>query len=289
MKLARHEINIGNKVYIECENPNKIYCSWVFKKNVETKGRFDEFVGVDIQEGGYYVDPTKTLPDVIEHLMPYYPLYENGSTIPRMGYTSRGCNNKCPWCIVWHKEGGLKGHAPISEFWDGQDQRLYILDNDFLNSPKFEENIAFIVENDIKVNIHQGMNIRGITDEQAENLTKANNYTSSFKSKGAFFAWDRTKDEDKIMKGVEILLQHWPSSYLHFYVIAGFPNGDEFEDIFYLCKVLTDMGIRPYVMPYEKANKKIRQLKRCVTTYTWRKHGLERAWKEYKPNRGCGG
>jgi hypothetical protein len=283
MKIARHEVNKGNKVYTKHNSPDKIYCSWAFENSLNGQSRLDEFKDIEIIEGGYFVDPSIILPDNIEHSMPYYPLYENGSTIPRMGYTSRGCNNKCPWCIVWRKEGRLKDHAPINEFWDGKEQRLFILDNDFINSPRFRENIDYIIENDIKVNVHQGMNIRGITDTQAELITSIGNYTSSFKSRGTFFAWDRTKDEAKVLRGIEKLREFWPISYFNFYVIAGFPNGDEFDDIYYRCKVLTEQGIRPYVMPYEKANKKIRQLKRCVSLGTWRKRGLDRAWAEYVP------
>ena len=287
MKLARYEINQGNEVYTKHNSPDKIYCSWIFKKTVNGQSRLDIFNETEIVEGGFYVDPNKVLPEGIEHLMPYYPLYECEGTIPRMGYTSRGCNNNCPWCIVRQKEGRLKDHAPISEFWDGKDKRLYILDNDFLNSPKYQDNIEFLIENDIRVNVHQGMNIRGITDKQAEDLSRINSYTSSFKNKGAFFAWDKTKDEDKILKGIEKVLQHWDPPYLNFYVIAGFPNGDEFEDAFYRCKILTDLKIRPYIMPYEKANRKIRALKRCISTGSWRKLGLERAWKEYNSTGPC--
>lgn len=282
MKLARHEVDQGNEVYLKHQTPDKIYCSWVFKKNVNNQTRLDTFKNIEVHEGGFFVDPTITLPDHIEHLMPYYPLYEDGETIPRMGYTSRGCNNKCPWCIVWRKEVQLKDHAPVSEFWDGKDQRLYILDNDFTNSPNYRKNMDFLIEHQIRANFHQGLNIRGITEGLTSDLSKVNSYLSNFKHRGAFFAWDRTKDEDKILKGIEKVLLHWPPSYLNFYVLAGFPSGNEFEDIFYRCKVLTDLNIRPYVMPYEKANRKIRQLKRCISAGTWRKKGLEGAWKEYK-------
>jgi len=281
MKLARYEVMQGNKVYLKCSNPDKIYCSWIFKRNVNNQLLLDKFRGVEIVEGGFYVDPKITLPDHIEHLMPYYPLYEDGSTIPRAGFTSRGCNYKCPWCIVPEKEGRLRDHAPIEEFWDAGDLRLILYDNDFLGSPKYKKNMDFLIEHQIKVNFHQGLNIRGITERQASDLSVVNSYLSNFRDRGAFFAWDRTKDEHKILKGIEKVLQYWPPKYLNFYVLGGFPNGDEFDDLYYRCKVLTDMGIRPYVMPYEKANHEIRQLKRCISLGTWKRKGLDHAWKNY--------
>ncbi len=281
MKLAQEEVNQGNKVFTKHPNPHKIYCSWVFKKSVNNQTRLDTFKNVDIQEGGFYVDPSKRLPTNIEHLMPYYPLYENGETIPRMGYTSRGCNNNCPWCIVTKKEGRLRDAARIEEFWDAKDKRLFLLDNDFLNSPRYKENMDFLIEHQIKVNFHQGLQIRGITQRQAADLSVVNSYLSNFKDLGAFFAWDNIKDESKVLEGIELLRQYWPKRYINFYVLGGFPNGDEFKDVYYRCKVLTDKGIRPFVMPYNTANKKIRGLKRCISLGTWKKLGLDRAWKEY--------
>lgn len=283
MKLARYEVDQGNEVFLKCLNPDRVYCSWVFKKSVDGQIRLDVFKNTEVHEGGFYVDPSKLLPDHVEHLVPYYSLYEsNGQTIPRMGYTSRGCDNKCPWCIVWRKEGPLRDHAPIQEFYDGEDPRLYILDNDFLRSPKYRENMDFLIEKQLKVNFHQGLNIRGITERQVSDLSAINSYLSNFKDLGAFFAWDRTRDEDVILTGIEKVLYYWSPRYLSFYVLGGFPNGDEFDDVYYRCKVLTELGIRPYIMPYEKANKMIRALKRCISIGTWRKKGLDLAWKEYK-------
>lgn len=282
MKLARHEINKGNKVFIKHQNPDKIYCSWIFKKSVCNQSRIDNFKNIEIQEGGFYVDPNKTLPEEIEHLMPYYPLYEKeGQTIPRMGYTSRGCNNNCPWCIVTKKEGQLKDNAHIEEFWDANDKRLFLLDNDFLNSPRYKQNMDFLIEHQIKVNFHQGLQIRGITRRQAADLSVVNSYISNFKGRGAFFAWDNTYDESMVMDGIELVLEYWPRGYLNFYVLGGFPNGDEFKDLFYRCKVLTEQGIRPYIMPYHTANKKIRALKRCISLGTWKRLGLDQAWTRY--------
>ena len=284
MKLARYEVNKGNKVFTRYPNPDKIYCSWIFERSVNNQSRLDNFKDIEIHEGGFYVDPKIILPEDIEHLMPYYSLYgrKGGTTIPRMGYTSRGCNNNCPWCIVTKKEGRLRDNAPIEEFWDAKDNRLFLLDNDFLNSPNYKKNMEFLIEHQIKVNFHQGLNIRGITHRQASDLSVVDSYLSNFKDRGAFFAWDDKKDEKRVMRGIEMMLHHWTRRHINFYVLGGYPNGDEFDDVFYRCKILTEERIRPYIMPYYTANKRIRALKRCISTGTWRKYGLEKAWNNYK-------
>lgn len=285
MKIARDEVNKGNEVGINISNPDVVYCSWVFQRNAR-QTTLERFKGTETKEGGFYVDPKVLLPDDIEHLMPYYPLYENGSTNPRMGYTSRGCNGNCPWCIVTDKEGRLHDNGPISEFWDGKDPRLYLLDNDFIGSPNRKKNTDFMVENKIKINYHQGLNIRKVTDKIVREIVLTDPYLVDFKTHGCFFAWDDTKDEKRILKGIECMVQYWPASRLNFYVLGGFPNGNEFDDLYYRCKVLTGLGIRPYVMPFnDDVIRDIKDLKRCINTGIWKKRGLDEAWRIYTRRR----
>lgn len=285
MKIAGDKVTQGNEVSINISNPDIVYCSWAFEKHA-SQNILDSYKGIETYQGGFYVDPKIVLPSNIEHSMPYYPLYENGSTIPRMGYTSRGCNKNCPWCIVTQKEGRLKDNAPISEFWDKKDQRLILLDNDFINSPKFGVNSEYIIHNNLIVNFHQGLNIRSLTEQKAYYLSLMNSRLSDLKTPGAYFAWDNTKDEKQIFKGFELMENYWPLSRFNFYVLGGYPNGDEFNDLYYRCKVLTQKGLRPYIMPYnDDVHRDIKDLKRCINTGKWRSRGLDYSWKHYTRRR----
>jgi len=265
-----HEIINADLVYVSCifsENRKKTLNLMPFNRNIVF--------------GGSGIDLKNKIPEEIEHAMPDYSLYNLNFSV---GFTSRGCIRKCPWCIVWKKEGYIRDHAPISEFWDPMHTEIMLLDGNFLASPRWRENLEFIRNHRLKVNFNQGLDIRVLSEEQAELLSEVHSYLSNFRDKGAFFAWDDVRDEDKVMRGIEKISQYWPPEYLHFYVLGGYPNGDEFDDLYYRCKVLTDMGIRPYVMPYNnRVSKKIRDLKRCISSGTWRKKGLDYAWKNYDP------
>ena len=41
---------------------------------------------------------------------------------------TRGCVNRCPWCVVPHKEGEVRAHADIEEFLDRR-RSAVLLDN----------------------------------------------------------------------------------------------------------------------------------------------------------------
>jgi sulfatase maturation enzyme AslB (radical SAM superfamily) len=64
----------------------------------------------------------------------------------------------------------------------------------------------------------------------------------------AHFAWDDPADEDKVMKGIEILKEHGIKTSM-FYVLVGY-NSTFTEDLYRLEK-LKSVDQRAYVMRYE--------------------------------------
>ena len=58
------------------------------------------------------------LSDLIEHTCPDYSIYPNLQSA--YGFLTRGCPNKCSWCIVPEKEGKIRPNADIEEFLDGK-------------------------------------------------------------------------------------------------------------------------------------------------------------------------
>src|SRR5208337_1764645 len=84
-----------------------------------------------------------------DNLMPAYDLVPNwdGSIVQ----TSRGCNNKCPYCAVWRIEGKIKcPKQTIKHLIHPNHKRIILWDNNILQSPNwksiFEELIWFSKE-----------------------------------------------------------------------------------------------------------------------------------------------
>lgn len=250
MKISAWHKNRGDQVIFgkETSRPDKVYISCIFSQyRARALGIAKMFNGIcKVEVGGYGIND-KQLPNEVEHVMPDYSLYPNMEF--SIGYTSRGCIRKCPWCIVWKKEGSIRDHAPISQFWNGHHKKIVLLDNNFLASPKWKENIEFLVLHRLSVSLCQGLDIRLVNDENALWLSLLDSQTMNFGCRMYYFAFDDPTIEDAVRKGVAILKKHGIKPYyLTFYMLCGF-NTTHKEDM-HRFNVLRELGTWPYVMKY---------------------------------------
>lgn len=186
------------------------------------------------------------LPDEIEHLKPDYDLYGIDYS---MGFTSRGCIRKCPWCIVPEKEGRLRDNAPIKEFLDKKHEKLVLLDNNFLASPNWERNLKYLIRKNIKVSFCQGLDIRLIEHDNLVLLKKTKYYNSSFKGHFLTFAWDSIEVEEQVIEGIQTLFNYgFKKSNIRFYILCGYDT--ILDQDLHRANVLREFGIRPFAMPY---------------------------------------
>lgn len=226
-------------------NPDKVYVSCVFSKNRTLALNIKKLFSCPVEVGGYGVNDSK-LQYEIEHTMPDYDLYGINYSL---GFTSRGCIRNCGFCIVPKKEGYIKDHAPISEFLDPFHDRVVLLDNNFLASSKWKENLFFIRDHDLRVNFNQGLDIRLVNRDVARLLKTIRFSTFSFKSSRLHFAFDFPYLENEVRRGVKRLKEAGiPPSKLTFYFLTGF-NTTHGEDM-HRFEVLRELGTTPYCMKY---------------------------------------
>lgn len=255
---------------------SKAYISCIFYQNASAVSSYARMLDCDVTIGGIGISHDK-LPDEIEHIMPDYFLYGIDFS---MGFTSRGCNRKCPWCVVPSKEGGIKDNAPISEFlYDGHN-KVVLMDNNFQASPRWRENLAFIIENELKVNFNQGLDIRLVTKEFASILSRTKYYSWNFKTRSLHFAFDTMKVERAVKRGIKKLIAAGvPARNLMFYVLVGYDTTLK-EDL-YRVQVLKDLGVHPFIMIFNrKQDPQLRRLARWVNRHYYQ--FIE--WRDYKPH-----
>jgi len=203
--------------------------------------------------GGSGFDFNIVLDYDIEHILPDYSLYDVDFSL---GFTSRGCIRNCGFCIVPEKEGFIKDNAPISEFLHPEHKKVVLLDNNFQASPKWRENLDFIVEHDLKVNFSQGLDIRLLDKEFTEALTRVKYCNWTFKRKALYFAFDDLRYEKEVWAGIDLLEQAGIKlKDVLFYILIGY-NTTEEEDLYRVQK-LYDRGVRPYIMPYNQHKSKL--------------------------------
>jgi len=262
MKISAYEKVNGNLVGFDIENPDLTYISCVFTKN--RLNAIKECCDVEggISFGGSGLNLEYALPDNIDVLKPDYDLYPFQSY--SMGFTSRGCIRKCDFCIVHRKEGKFRRVQHMKEFHDFRFKSCKLLDNNILADREwFFENTNWAIENKVQIDITQGMDIRLLTDEIAEQLKRI-----KFVDQQMRFAWDNISMEPVVEQGIEILRSHKINvrRNVSFFVLSGFHKPNENQEPFckdlYRCNRLKELGAMPYVMPYDNGTPMIRALAR---------------------------
>jgi hypothetical protein len=247
MKISAWHKSHGDLVGFNVQNPDKVYISCIFSKNApQARGVSTFYPDAEINIGGTGISLKKDLPTEIEEIKPDYDLYPSQYS---QGYTTRGCVRKCPFCVVPEKEGKIRIAQHPSEFHDIRFDTCMIMDNNLFAAPDcWQEKIfQWFIKNKIKMLSPQGWDIRLLTDERAK-------YLKAVRHAGKIhFAWDNIKDEQKVITGIDTLINAGftkASHMLSFYVLSGFNTS--FEEDVYRAQKLKDVGIQAFVMPYKK-------------------------------------
>lgn len=243
MKLSAYHKAKGDEVFLNfpLAQADVTYASCVFTWHAA--GR----VGLpfDAQLGGPGVDLVEELPAGVEHTMPDYDLYPNVNF--SLGFTSRGCIRKCPWCVVHWKEGGIKAWARIYEFWDRRHRGIVLLDNNLLASSTWRQTLDDLIGENLWVDFNQGLDIRLVTEEVAD-------YLRRLRIRQLRFAFDHIGYAEDIKKGIKLLLDAGINSRkLSFYVLYGF--GSDKTAVKRL-KILQSFNVDIYPMAYKGNNGK---------------------------------
>ena len=218
---------------IRLQEADKVYVSCIFTKN---KHKVDNYVGLrpDVIAGGTGYDMNVKLPPEIEGMKPKI----------NYGFTTRGCIRKCPFCMVWQSEGGIKATGDIYDIWDRKSKTITLLDNNILAMPSHFKFICWqIREANLRVDFNQGLDIRLLTPELCKEL-------KAIKTSGELrFAFDHPSLENTIREKVALLKEHTGGSRYFFYVLVGYNT--TFDEDLHRCNVIKELGCRAYVMRYE--------------------------------------
>lgn len=251
MKISAYHKEKGDYVSLKyIENPDMVYISVIFKKNKKTavscaynyKCLYPD-IKIDIGGPGY--DLYKKLPDEIENHEPDYDLYPGIDY--SIGFTTRGCIRNCPFCIVPLKEGSLKKVSNIKAIHNPKFDKIKLLDNNILaNKANFVEVANYCIDNNLKLDISQGLDARLLTKESAQLLSKIEPITTFC------FAFDSLAYKPHVIRCIELLkdagidVRHKVQFYV--YCDNSIIGEYGFNSALKRCKILKEHGTNPYVM-----------------------------------------
>ena len=211
--------------------------------------------------GGSGYDLHSYLSQEIEHIYPDYALYGIDYA---MGFITRGCIRKCPFCIVPEKEGKIYFNAPLEEFCHDQ-ENVMLLDNNFLAYSKHMKVLEKLVTSGKRIDFNQGLDIRLINEENAALLSQLKRW-DGYRLR---FSIDHPDLLPIVDKQLDLLnAAGINNSQLQFYVLIGY-NTTQKED---LARVhfLYSRGCAIFVMPYNPFCKYNKSFARWVNRYFYK-------------------
>lgn len=169
MKISAYHKAKGDTVewWQQSKTYDMVYSSKIFDFTEENKNLPPNTI-----KGGTGYNIEKKLPKEIDDMYPDYSIYPDCDYA--IGYITRGCPRKCPWCYVPRKEGNIAPYRKWEEIVRFDTKKLVLMDNNILASKYGISELKRMVGSAIKIDLNQGMDARLVTEEVADILASLN-------------------------------------------------------------------------------------------------------------------
>lgn len=132
MKISAWHKARGDNVgwYNPFNRYDKVYMAKVFSF---TEDYLQYITNADcVEKGGTGYDIRKVLPMEIDRMQPDYSIYPQIDSKTAYGFLTRGCPNRCKWCVVPKKEGKITPYMDIEEIAVNGRKNIILMDNNVL-------------------------------------------------------------------------------------------------------------------------------------------------------------
>lgn len=255
---------------------DKVYLSKVFTFSPD----YDyPIVADEIERGGTGYDLKKVLPQEIDRIQPDYSIY--GIEDTAYGFLTRGCPNRCKWCVVPIKEGKQIPYMDVDDIACGR-KKLILMDNNVLASDYGLEQIEKIIKRRYRVDFNQALDARLVTDDIAKMLAQVRWLTP------IRFGCDTHRQIEECRRAMQMIdsYRKTPSQYI-LYTIIGDDINEDYER---LTAFKDNKRVRVNGQPYRdfnNPNQIIPQWQKDMARWANRKELYTTCdFKEYEPRKG---
>lgn len=167
MKLSAFHKTCGDTVewWDSRKAYDRVYSSKVFTFTPECKA-----LPPDTIKGGTGYGLYNDLPAEIDAMFPDYSIYPECDHA--IGFLTRGCIRRCPWCVVPKKEGAIRPYRTWQQIKRPDSRDIVFMDNNVLACQHGIEQMQSMVGQNVRIDFNQGLDARLITPEIAELLAK---------------------------------------------------------------------------------------------------------------------
>lgn len=225
-------------------------------------------------KGGTGYNIKSQLPPEIDAMFPDYSIYPDCDYA--IGYITRACPNKCRWCVVPQKEGGIKPYRHWGQLVRSDSKKLVLMDNNILSCEYGIAELESLIGSGYAIDLNQGMDARLVNDRIASILARLKWI------KYIRFSCDQKAQIDAILNAAALLEKYGVKPYrLFIYVLVT----KDIEDAAYRVERLRELhnislyaqaerneikGIIPNRAQLEFAQRYV--YGRCYKKETWREY-----------------
>lgn len=255
---------------------DKIYSSKVFDFTPE-----NPYLPDWAQRGGtgYRDIPLNTcLPEEIDAMPPDFSIYPQCDFT--IGFTTRGCPNRCPWCVVPQKEGDIKPYRQWKDLVQKDSKKLVLMDNNILSCDFGITQLESLIDSGYSIDLNQGMDARLVDRHIAQILARLKWI------KNIRFSCDQIPQIEAIVNTAELLQEYGVKPYrLFIYLLVT----KDVDNAAYRVEQLKKIGaITIYAQAERNERKGIipnREQLEFAQRYIYGGRYRKESWKEYCAHR----
>ena len=259
-KIARWHRQQGDTVEwaFPFQHYDRIYMSKVFNFSPDDRTAYD---ADEIIRGGTGYDITSQLPDEIDRLQPDYSIYPNIPKDYAYGFLTRGCPNRCPWCVVPRKEGKIRPYMDVDEIAIEGRTKLILMDNNILAAGDYcMQQLQKIIDRGYHIDFNQAIDARLVNEDNARLLAQVK--WIRFIRMGC----DTTAQIKHCERAIRLLTDFGYTGEYMLYMMLSDDFRESYERVLYWRDRGIEMrnehakGLKPYAPPYRDLDNKRRPI-----------------------------
>lgn len=140
---------------------DRIYSAKIFDFTLE-----NPFLPERTIKGGTGYNVKSCLPIEIDDMYPDYSIYPECDYA--VGFLTRGCPNRCRWCVVPEKEGEIRPYRYFEQLVRQDSDKLILMDNNILAIQHGIQELISLIGSPYRIDLNQGMDARLVTEDIAK-------------------------------------------------------------------------------------------------------------------------
>jgi len=240
-----------------------------------------------------YYEYQAELPEEIDRCQPDYSIYPRIPKDYAYGFLTRGCPNKCPWCVVPRKEGSIRPYMDVDEIAIEGRRKLVLMDNNFLAAGDYaHQQLDKIIDRRYRVDFNQALDARLVDDDFARQLAKV-----KWLDKNRIrFGCDNHAQIAQCERAMELIISHGFHGEFFLYTMLTDDFHESFDRVNYWWKRLQEARhnhtgdcVYAYAQPYrdpDDPSRPIPQWQKDLANWVNKKaHFVAHSFEEFTPRK----